>query len=233
MTKWARSWLKSASTSTLAFSNRKQRVGTYDKQVRSLPQCRINAGSDLFLSVRSSPTTHFVTLRVMNEIAGGWFDGAWSSSANEDLGRPAHSGSVLRTAGIYKKWSDISYGCWSAAHAKKEKKKKLDDGATSKRGESQVALCCGGFFVLQPEVLAPITPTHKCCETSKTHLWVDYTVFRSEEWIIHHGVKWCEYFLKTTSINVINTHFNKWQIVGTGVWCKMSLIYHLIENNST
>lgn len=130
-------------TSTFTFSNRKWRVGTYDKQMRSLPQCRISAGSDLFPSVRSSPTTHFAALRVVNEFAGGWFDGAWSSSTNEDLGRPAHSGSVLLTAGIYKKWSD---NLWLLKCCPRQKKKKSLTTERRANTESHKLLCAAGDF---------------------------------------------------------------------------------------
>lgn len=66
------------------FQQLKISVGTYGKRLRPLPQRRLNAGSDLFLYLSSLPI-NFVALRVMNELAGEWFDAARLPSTNQEL----------------------------------------------------------------------------------------------------------------------------------------------------
>lgn len=133
--------------------------------------------------LREHLPVNFVVLRVMNGVAGE-DESTTPPPSDQPVRRPAQSGSVLLSAGIYKKWPDICHGC-------KKKKKKIFFAAHAKRHARRGALnkprrvTCRpelrGISALRTEVMrrpppspCPIKqpasqpasqqpPTHRCC----------------------------------------------------------------------
>lgn len=88
---------------------------------------------------------NFVVLRIMNGFAGE-DELTTPPPSDQWVRRPAQSGSVLLSPGIYKKWPDICHGCKKKKMLPTPKDTQSGDRWTNPGGESHVALSCGGFL---------------------------------------------------------------------------------------
>lgn len=94
--------------------------------------------------VETSPRhlpVNFVVLRVMNGYAGE--DKLTTPPPSDQwLRRPAQSGSVLLSAGIYKKWPDICHGCKKCCPRQKTRRA----GSAEQTPESHMSPWAAGDF---------------------------------------------------------------------------------------
>lgn len=109
----------------------------------------------------------FVVLRVMNGFAEE-DESTTPPPPDQWVRRPAQSGSVLLSAGIYKKWPDICHGCKKrrkkfAAHAKRH----AERGALNKPRRVTCRPELRGISALRTKVMRPPPPTGtirpRCC----------------------------------------------------------------------